>query len=176
MVISGAPTPTGAFQGCSYQDWLNMTGCDDAVWIADLAAAGGANFMDCVGVHFNAGATSPSASSGHPAGTHYSWYYGGMVNAYSVVGRPLCFTEFGYAVGPGLPEAFAWANDNTVEEQAAWLAEAAALSAQRNVRLMIIWNVGGFGGAGGDPQGAYAIVRGGSCPACASLGSVMGVQ
>ena len=50
---------------------------------------------------------------------------------------------------------------------------ASAAVSQRNVRLMIVWNVGGFGGGGGDPQGAYRIVRDG-CPACASLGSVMG--
>lgn len=175
MVISGAPTPTGAFPSCP-SDIGSYIGCNDNTWISQVASAGGANFMDCVGVHFNAGATSPSATSGHPAGGHYSWYFGPMVNVYSVVGRPLCFTEFGYAVGPNLPQTFAWANDNTVEEQAAWLAEAAALASGRGVRLMIVWNVGGFGGGGGDPQGAYSIVRGGGCPACQSLGSVMGVQ
>jgi hypothetical protein len=132
--------------------------------------------MDCVGVHYNAGATSPSASSGHPAGTHYSWYFGSMVSTYRSVGRPLCFTEFGYAVGPGLPATFAWANDNTAQEQAAWLGEAAQLASGSGVRLMIVWNVGGFGGAGGDPQGAYAIVRAGGCPACETLGRAMGVR
>jgi hypothetical protein len=176
MVISGAPTPTGAFSGCSYQPWLDMTGCDDNVWISQVASAGGARYMDCVGVHYNAGATSPSAYSGHPAGSHYSWYFGSMVSTYKRIGRPLCFTEFGYAVGPGLPDTFAWANDNTVEEQAAWLAEAARLASGRGVRLMIVWNVGGFGGGGGDPQGAYGIVRGGGCPACETLGRAMGVQ
>jgi hypothetical protein len=177
MVISGAPTPTGAFQGCSFQEWIPMTGCDDNVWLNQVAAAGGSSYMDCVGTHFNAGATAPSATSGHPAGGHYSWYYPTMVSTYSVIGRPLCFTELGYVIGPGLPEYFAWANDNTVEEQAAWLAEAAAMSSQRNVRLMIVWNVGGFTSGGGDPQTGYAIVRGdGSCPACSTLGSVMGVQ
>lgn len=176
MVVSGAPTPTGVFQGCSFQEWIPMTGCDDNHWINQVAAAGGAGVMDCVGVHYNAGATSPYANSGHPAGSHYSWYMGGMLGVYRRVGRPLCFTEFGYAVGPGLPSTFAWANDNTVDEQAQWLADAAVLARRSGVRLMIVWNVGGYGGGGGDPQGAYSIVRGGSCPACETLGRVMGVR
>ena len=54
--------------------------------------------------------------------------------------------------------------------------EAARLASGRGVRLMIVWNVGGFGGGGGDPQGAYGIVRGGGCPACETLGSAMGVR
>jgi hypothetical protein len=175
MVISGAPTPTGAFQGCSFQEWIPMAGCDDNVWLSQVAAAGGSSYMDCVGVHFNAGATSPYASGGHPAGSHYSWYYGSMVGVYSRVGRPLCFTELGYAIGPGLPATFAWADGNTVDEQAQWLAEAATLSARRNVRLMIVWNVGGFSSGNGDPQGAYSIVRpNADCPACRTLGRVMG--
>ena len=93
LVISGALAPTGFFGGCT------PNGCDDWAYNQEMAAAGAANYMDCVGVHYNAGATSPSASSGHPAddgGGHYTWYFQGMVNAYSVVGKPLCFTELGY--------------------------------------------------------------------------------
>src|SRR5690606_26003500 len=47
MVISGAPAPTGFDNGTNA--WA------DNRYMAGVAAAGGANYMDCIGVHFNAG-------------------------------------------------------------------------------------------------------------------------
>ncbi|PIE81907.1 MAG: hypothetical protein CSA11_01990 [Chloroflexi bacterium] len=174
MVIGGALAPTGYFGGgCS------PNGCDDNAYLAGMAAAGGANYMDCMGVHFNAGATSPSVSSGHPAGTsHYSWYLQPMINTYSVLGKPLCFTELGYLSGEdfgGVPSRFSWAANTTVGQHAAWLAEAVSIAANSGkVRLAIVFNVD-FTLWGDDPQAGYAMIRpDGGCPACATLGSVMG--
>ena len=176
MVISGAPAPTGYFQGCS------TSGGDDDCYIRQMAAAGAAQFMDCVGIHYNAGITSPNATSGAPVGSsgHYSWYYPRMVSLYRSVfpGKPLCFTEIGYLTGEGigpLPSGFAWASGISLAQQAAWLAE--AVTRARNsgaVRLFIVWNVDAtlFGA---DPQAGYAIVRpNNSCPACNSLRLAMG--
>jgi len=103
-----------------------------------------------------------------------------MVNTYwSAFGgaRPLCFTELGYVTPEGyapLPAGFEWGQDNTVAEQAQWLARAAQLSASSGrVRLMIVWNVD-FTTYGADPAAGYAIVRpGGGCPACQALDAVM---
>ena len=176
MVISGAPAPTGYFQGCS------TSGGDDDCYIRQMAAAGAAQFMDCVGIHYNAGITSPNATSGAPVGSsgHYSWYYPRMVSLYRSVfpSKPLCFTEIGYLTGEGigpLPSGFAWASGISLAQQAAWLAE--AVTRARNsgaVRLFIVWNVDAtlFGA---DPQAGYAIVRpNNSCPACNSLRLAMG--
>ena len=176
MVISGAPAPTGFFQGCS------TSGGDDDCYIRQMAAAGAAQFMDCVGIHYNAGITSPNASSGAPVGSsgHYSWYYPRMVSLYRSVfpSKPLCFTELGYLTGEGigpLPSGFAWASGISLAQQAAWLAE--AVTRARNsgaVRLFIVWNVDAtlFGA---DPQAGYAIVRpNNTCPACNSLRLAMG--
>ena len=60
-------------------------------------------------------------------------------------------------------------------QQAAWLAEAASLSSSTGmVRCLIVWNLD-FSRYGDDPQDGYAIIRpDGSCPACATLGAVMG--
>ncbi|HIP70847.1 MAG TPA: hypothetical protein EYH05_05565 [Anaerolineae bacterium] len=172
MVISGAPAPTGFDNGTNA--W------SDSRYIAGMAAAGAAGYMDCVGVHYNAGATSPSQTTGHPAGSdHYSWYFWPMLNLYAnTFGKPVCFTELGYLSGEdygGVPSRFAWAANTTIAQQAAWLAEAASLSASSGkVRLMIIFNVD-FTQWGDDPQAGYAIIRkNGSCPACATLGQVMG--
>jgi hypothetical protein len=180
MVVSAALAPTGFFAGGCQEG-----GCNDDVFLQQMAAAGAANYMDCVGAHHNSGATSPSASSGHPAGgTHYSWYFAPTMNLYyNAFGgaRKVCFTEFGYLTDEGFAPlesaapAFAWAKDVTLAQQAQWLAEAAALSINSGkVRIMIIWNVD-FTNYGSDPMAGYAIIRpGDSCPACDSLGAVVG--
>jgi LysM repeat protein len=154
LVISGAPAPTG-FDN-------NTNAWADNRYIAGMRAAGAANVMDCIGIHYNAGATSPTVSTGHPGGTHYSWYYQPMVDLYyNTFGgaRPLCFTELGYLSGDGfsaLPPNFSWASGTSVAEQA---------------RMMIVFNVDftQFDPAG-DPQAGYAMIRpDGSCPACDAL-------
>ncbi len=173
MVISGAPAPTGFFGGCS------PSGCDDSQYIAGMAAAGAANYMDCLGAHYNEGIVSPDATSGDPRGNsdYFTSYFWGMVNTYSRAfrnARPICFTELGYLTGEGyppLPGGFAWAGDVTVAQQAAWLDRAVALSASSGkVRLLIVWNVD-FQQYGDDPMAGYAIIRpDGGCPACEALG------
>jgi hypothetical protein len=179
MVVSAALAPTGFFQG-----GCQAGGCNDDVFLQQMAAAGAANYMDCVGAHHNSGATSPSATSGHPAAYHYSWYFLPTLNLYYGAfggARKVCFTEFGYLTSEGFPSlqevapSFAWASNTTLAQQAAWLAEAAALSINSGkVRLMIIWNVD-FTNYGSDPMAGYAIIRpGDSCPACDSLGAVVG--
>ncbi|MDT8305064.1 MAG: LysM peptidoglycan-binding domain-containing protein [Anaerolineae bacterium] len=175
MVISGAPSPTG-FDN-STNAWA------DNRYISGMAAAGAANYADCIGVHFNAGATSPTVSSGHSGGSHYSWYYTPMVNLYyNAFGgsRKLCFTELGYLSGdgfPGISDAFGWARGTSVSEHAQWLAETASLAANSGrVRLMIVFNVDFTTyDPGGDPQAGYAMIRpDGSCPACDTLHAVTG--
>jgi hypothetical protein len=174
MVIMGAPAPTGFDNGTNA--W------SDQRYMAGVAAAGGANYMDCIGVHHNAGATSPNSASGHPAGNnHYSWYFGPTLNMYyNAFGgsRPVCFTELGYLSGQdfgGVPSRFSWASNTTVAQHAQWLAEAASLSANSGrVRMMIVFNVD-FTHWGDDPQAGFAMLRpDGSCPSCGLLGQVMG--
>ncbi len=172
MVISGAPAPTGFFGGCS------PGGCDDSNYIAGMAAAGAANYMDCLGLHYNEGIVGPNQTSGDPRGSssYFTRYFWGMVNTYSKAfrnARPLCFTELGYLTPEGfppLPGSFGWAENVTVGQQASWLDQAVSLSrSSGKVKLLIIWNVD-FTNYGDDPMGGYAIIRpGGGCPACEAL-------
>jgi LysM repeat protein len=177
LVISGAPAPTGFFGGrCANE------GCDDDIFLRQMAQAGAGSFMDCVGIHYNEGILSPSRTSGDPRGNsgHYTRYYQTMVNLYSSVfpGKPLCFTELGYLSPEGygpLPAGFDWAANVTAQDQAVWLAEAASLSKnQGRVRLLIVWNVDSTT-YGADPQAGFAIIRpNNTCNACVTLGAVMG--
>jgi hypothetical protein len=174
LVISGAPAPTGFFGGCS------PAGCDDNQFVAGMAAAGAANYLDCLGVHYNEGILPPSARSGDPRGNsgHYTRYFGTMIDTYTRAfgrSRPLCFTELGYLSPEGygpLPGAFGWAENVTVAQQAQWLDQAVSMAANSGrVRLLIVWNVD-FTNYGADPMAGYAIIRpGGGCPACDLLGS-----
>jgi len=175
LVISASLAPTGAeaaFPGKVV---------NDDKYLAQMAAAGAANYMDCVGIHHNGGSTSPNATTGSTlAGYHYSYYFWPMVDLYyNTFGgsRQLCFTELGYVSGEGyppLPTNFSWGQNITVAQQAQWLAEAASLSASSGkVRMLIVWNVG-FTTFTYDPQAAYSIIRpDGTCPACAALDAVM---
>lgn len=176
IVISGAPAPTGfaGAAGCIPEV------CNDDVFMQQMAEAGGANYLDCVGLHYNEGIVGPGTFSGDPRGEYPTYYFGSMLNrGYSLFGgKPVCFTELGYLSGEGMgapiPPAFAWAGNTTLAQHATWLAEAAAASAQSgNVAIMIVWNVN-FTRWDSDPMGGYAMLRpDGSCPACQALGAVM---
>mgnify|MGYP002622646450 CR=1 FL=1 len=177
LVISGALAPTG-FDN-STNAW------SDGRYLAGMRNAGAANYLDCVGVHYNAGATSPSATSGHPADPgdrHYSWYFMPTLNLYRNTfngTRDLCLTEFGYLTAEGfngLPPGFSWAAGTSLNEHATWLAEATQIAANSNyIRLAIVFNLDFIKyEPDGDPQAGYAIIRpDGSCPACPLLGDVM---
>lgn len=169
MVISAAPAPTGAENAFPGQVM------NDDRWLREMVAGGGLNYLDCVGAHYNEGIIPPSQTSGDPRqGDYYTRYFYGMLNTYyGITGRPICFTELGYLTSeglPGLPSYFSWAQDVTVQQQAAWLAQAAALASQSGkVRLLIVWNID-IQHYGADPQAGFAIIRpDGSCPACGAL-------
>ena len=176
LVISGAPSPTGA-EGAFGLDRV----WNDDRYIRGMAAAGAANYADCIGVHYNEGIISPKQTTGDPRDNYFTRYYQGMVSTYyNAFGgqRRLCFTELGYLSPEGygpLPSLFGWAGDTSIAEHAQWLGEAASLAKSSGlVRLLIVFNVD-FTVYGDDPQAGYAIIRDdGSCPACATLGSVVG--
>ena len=178
LVISAAPAPTGYFNGCT------VNGCDDAPWMEGLVAAGAARCFDYLGAHHNAGATAPSARTGHPAdreGNHHSWYFLPQTELYyeQFAGkRQLFYTELGYLSADGfgwIPDGFSWAGNISTGMQAAWLAEVAKLGRETGmVRAIVIWNVDatcyGDCGSAEDPQGGYAMIRpSGACPACEAL-------
>jgi LysM repeat protein len=175
MVISAAPAPTGA-EGAFPGGVVN-----DNTFIAQMAAAGAASVMDCLGIHYNEGIVPPDWTSGDPRdpSNHYTRYYPSMVSTYRSIfpSTPLCFTELGYLSPEGygpLPANFAWAGGNTVQEQAVWLNGVVTQARNsRLVRLLIVWNVD-FTRYDDDPMGGYAIIRpDNTCPACVTLGTAM---
>ena len=171
IVISAAPAPTGAEAAFPGQV------VNDDNWLRQMVNAGGLQYLDCVGAHYNEGTVPPRATSGDLRDNYYTRYLPTMVNVYRSIagGRQICFTELGYVTPDGyppLPAFFNWGQNTSIQEQASWLADAASyLSQQNDVRMMIVWNVD-FTLYAGDPQGGYAMIRpDGSCPACSALSS-----
>ena len=168
MVISGAPAPTGFDDGV--HAWA------DDRYIIGMAEAGAARYADCIGVHYNAGATPPTAVTGHPAGDHYGWYFMPSLHVYyEVFGRqlPLCITEMGYLTVDGLnkplPDRFWWAAGTTLADQGEWMGEAITMArAAGFVQMLIIFSLDIHHYDQHDPQAGYAIVRyrTNDCPAC----------
>ena len=177
MVVSGAPAPTGFFGAAGCTD----AGCNDDTFMQQMAAAGAAQYMDYVGLHYNEGIVSPTVNSGDPRDNYPTRYFSQMLarGLAPFPGKQAIWTELGYLSGQDLgrpiPAGFAWAQNVTVQQHATWLAEAATLSAQSGrVRLMIVWNVDFPDLGGADPMGGYAMFRPGDvCPACDTLGAVM---
>ena len=180
LVISAAMAPTGYFGG----NCTNV-GCDDAPFLRRMAAAGAAQWMDCIGAHHNGTMVGPDQTSGAPvvSSDHHQWYFWGTLNVtYDACGgqRPVCWTELGYltpeGIGPIQVPNFQWGANTTLANQSQWLARAAQLSRDSGkVCMMIIWNMDRRQYDAEDPQAGYSIFRpDGSCPACATLRAVMG--
>jgi hypothetical protein len=176
LVISGALASTGVHDG--ERVW------NDQAYAQGMARAGAARYADCIGFHYNAGATSPRAISGHPAdpgAAHYSWYFAPTVAVYRAAfpDMPLCLTEIGYLSaegGPRLPSDWGWAAGTSLDDQAVWLSDAVRYAREMGgIPLIIVWNVDFITWTErGDPQGGFAIIRSdGSCPACGPLSAVV---
>ena len=177
LVITGAPAPTGFFG-----DSCGWGGCDDNVFMYQMAQAGAANYADCIGVHYNEGILPPRSQGGDPRSEHPTRYLIPMLRrvhwAFRNADIPMCLTEMGYLSPEGygpLPAGFTWASTTSVAEQAAWVSEALVIAsnfADMPVELIIVWNID-FEEYGADPQAGYAIIRAdGSCPACESIAAL----
>ena len=176
IVISAGLAPTGFFgpEGCG------VGGCNDDIFLKQMALAGAVNYLDCVGMHHNDGIISPLQVSGDPRGDYPTYYFQGLISRVpsEFNTRPLCFTELGYLSPEGygsLPGSFAWAQNTTVANQAQWLGDAVRLARSTGrVEMLIVWNLDFTVYSASDPMAGYAILRpGGGCPACDSLAAAI---
>ncbi|GJM40850.1 MAG: hypothetical protein DHS20C20_11320 [Ardenticatenaceae bacterium] len=167
IVISGALSPTGT------GDWVRWA--DDFEYMDRALAAGLLNFADCVGAHHNGYNIAPDVAFDQAGGTaeaatavfrgpfdnpHHSWSFKTTIDTYAQKiqavdpNMKLCVTEFGWASSEGydvVPEGFAFAQDNTLEEQATYLVQAyQQMHASGNVWLAFMFNYD-FGNKGSGP-------------------------
>jgi hypothetical protein len=175
IVISGALAPTGVSDG--------VTAWDDFVYLDQLIAAGMLNYADCVGAHHNGINVSPAytwdALPDDPTATfrgpwdnpHHSWSFRSTLQTYAnkiaLAGgsQRLCVTEFGWPSADGItgirPD-FAFANDNTLEEQRDFTVLALQSMVEwETVWLAFLWNLNygaQAGWAGDNDNSAYSII------------------
>ncbi len=172
LVITGAPAPTGAEGAFGLARVWN-----DDRYYNGMAAAGAARFADCIGVHYNEGIVSPTATSGDPRGDNYPTRYFLTMLQRALApfpGKQACFSELGYLSPEGygpLPPNFAWAASTTAQRQAQFLGEAVRVARNTGrVRLLIVFNIDFTNYDSDDPQAGYAIIRPGNiCLACATI-------
>ncbi len=137
LIVMAAPSPTGA----------NIPGGvqDDFAYLEDFVKAGGADLVDCIGVHlngynmppnvrYNEGFNNPKAKFRGPFDNpNHSWSFLSTIEGYRErTNKPMCVTEFGWASIENLtrkdgtpvttaPPGFDFALDNTEKNQAEWI-------------------------------------------------------
>jgi polysaccharide biosynthesis protein PslG len=155
VVISGALSPTGYFQGgCS------EAGCDDGPYLKRMVDAGALDYADCVGVHANGYNVPPDKTNteGYSDETATfrgpftnpipSWYFRSTLELYRDTvknQKPLCITEFGWGSSEGFgytPPSYEFVNDNTLQEQGDYIVQAFDLMKQWGyVKLAFLFNL-----------------------------------
>ena len=173
LVISGALTPAGD---------AGPLARDDFAYLEGMYQNGLAAVADGIGVHpsgFNVppwvrwqDACATIQQTGNffngPCDTpHHSWSflstlegYRNIMVVYGDAGKRLWPTEFGWAVGPAVNGAYAYADDNSADEQAAWTVE--AFNIMRNsgyVGPAFLWNLNFRVIADGSEKAQWGIVR-----------------
>jgi hypothetical protein len=139
IVVSGAPLPTGAPMPMAM---------DDIEYLSGMYANGLASYSDAVGVRLPGYNFSPDESV--TSAPHRSFSFSGTLQAYRTLrvqsgsADKLWVTEFGWAAGPATDQAYSYANDTTLEEQANWTVQAyELLRASGYVGAAFLWNLDG---------------------------------
>ena len=173
LVISGALTPAGD---------AGPYARDDFAYLEGMYQNGLAGYADGIGVHPSGFNVPPSVGWQQACGViqttgntfngpcdtpHHSWSfrstmegYRNIMVVYGDANKRLWPTEFGWAVGPAVNGAYAYANDNSPEEQAAWTVE--AFQMMRNwgyVGPAFLWNLNFRVVADGTEKAQWGIVR-----------------
>jgi uncharacterized protein YgiM (DUF1202 family) len=171
-VISGALTPAG--------DNGNLA-MDDFRYLEGMFQAGMNNFIDGIGAHPSGYNVPPNVTwqdacaaiqrhgnsfNGACDSPHHSWSFRSTMEGYRNIAlkygagnKRIWPTEFGWAAGGAFDPRYAYANDNSFEEQAAWTVEAYQM--MRNwgwVGPAFLWNLNFRVVANGTEKAQWGIV------------------
>ncbi len=174
-VVSGALTPAGNNGNFAIDDFTYLEG---------MFQNGLANYADAIGAHpsgYNVPASATwqdacgviqrtgNSFNGACDSPHHSWSfrstmegYRNIANVYGAGNKQIWPTEFGWAAGGAFDPRYAYANDNSYEEQAAWTVEAYQM--MRNwgwVAPPILWNLNFRVVANGTEKAQWGIVDAG---------------
>jgi hypothetical protein len=173
LVISGALTPAGSNPPFAIDDFAYLEG---------MYQNGLANYADGIGAHpsgYNVPASvrweeacgtiqqTGNSFNGACDSPHHSWSfrstmegYRNIMNVYGDSNKRIWPTEFGWAAGGAFDPRYAYANDNSFDEQAAWTVEAyQMMRAWGWVGPAFLWNLNFRVVADGTEKAQWGIVR-----------------
>jgi uncharacterized protein YgiM (DUF1202 family) len=173
MVISGALTPAGSNPPFALDDFAYLEG---------MYQNGLAQYADGIGAHpsgYNVPASvrfeeacaaiqqSGNSFNGACDTPHHSWSfrstmegYRNIMNVYGDSNKRIWPTEFGWAAGGAFDPRYAYANDNSFDEQAAWTVEAYTMMREWGwVGPAFLWNLNFRVVADGTEKAQWGIVR-----------------
>lgn len=177
-VISGALTPAGNNGNLAM---------DDFTYLEQMFQAGVANYADGIGAHPSGYNVPPSKTfqeaceaiqisgnsfNGACDSPHHSWSfrstmegYRNIAVTYGAADKVIVPTEFGWAAGGAFDPRYAYADDNSYEEQAAWTVEAYQMMKGWGwVGPAILWNLNFRVVANGTEKAQWGIVDPGWSP------------
>jgi uncharacterized protein YgiM (DUF1202 family) len=172
-VISGAPTPAG--------DNGNFA-IDDYRYLEAMFQQGLANYADGIGAHPSGYNVPPSYTwetaceaiqrygnsfNGACDNPHHSWSfrstmegYRNLAVKYGAANKRIWPTEFGWAAGGAFDPRYAYANDNSYDEQARWTVEAFQMMKNWGwVGPTFLWNLNFRVVANGTEKAQWGIVN-----------------
>jgi uncharacterized protein YgiM (DUF1202 family) len=172
LVISGALTPAGSNPPFAMDDFAYLEG---------MYQNGLANYSDGIGAHpsgYNVPATvrfeeacatiqqTGNSFNGACDTPHHSWSfrstmegYRNIMNVYGDSNKRIWPTEFGWAAGGAFDPRYAYANDNSFEEQAQWTVEAYTMMREWGwVGPAFLWNLNFRVVADGTEKAQWGIV------------------
>jgi uncharacterized protein YraI len=173
MVISGALTPAGSNPPFAMDDFAYLEG---------MYQNGLANYADGIGAHpsgYNVPASvrwedacgviqqTGNSFNGACDTPHHSWSfrstmegYRNIMVVYGDTNKRIWPTEFGWAAGGAFDPRYAYANDNSFDEQAAWTVEAYTMMRDWGwVGPAFLWNLNFRVVADGTEKAQWGIVR-----------------
>jgi uncharacterized protein YgiM (DUF1202 family) len=172
-VISGALTPAGSNPPFAMDDFAYLEG---------MYQNGLANYADGIGAHPSGYNVPPSVGwengcaaiqqngnsfNGACDSPHHSWSFRSTMEGYRNImvvyrdgNKKIWPTEFGWAAGGAFDPRYAYANDNSFEEQAAWTVEAYQMMRGWGwVGPAFLWNLNFRVVADGTEKAQWGIVR-----------------
>jgi hypothetical protein len=172
LVISGALTPAGSNPPFAMDDFAYLEG---------MYQNGLANYSDGIGAHpsgYNVPATVRfeeacaaiqqfgNSFNGACDTPHHSWSfrstmegYRNIMNVYGDTNKRIWPTEFGWAAGGAFDPRYAYANDNSLDEQAQWTVEAYTMMREWGwVGPAFLWNLNFRVVADGTEKAQWGIV------------------
>jgi hypothetical protein len=163
-VVVGALTPAG-----NVNLGEGLLAVDDVEYFAQMYDAGMKGYFDAVGAHPSGFNNAPDLNPLDPAvlarpgsfRSHRSFYFRNFERYREIMlrwgdgNKQIWITEFGWAAGPNPAPEYAYAADNSEEDQANYLVRAFQIARERGyIGPMFVWNLNFAPGADpGDVQG-----------------------